>query len=569
MAKKTKEQIDKEVEEQIALLLQGYDPNLVADVSKEDLILPDDTGLTPYDIDRQAEKNNLKKYLNAEALEFVPPDGQDVSGAQPPKIDDYAPFVPAVPAAKPFPKKTLDEMVDEAMNSNIFNVRNLYDHKNREGGTSDVARVLKDIPGFVPGFSTLPPFKGQEKDTRPIGLYSGLSEPGKRIMEFKPEGPSYYPYRNELPEDKPEAPKKEDPVEKKIKEVTNELNKEEAVETAKIQADYKALARKQDALWQYAVYRAANGDTSLFDKLVGDAEARKQKRMDQEFQAAENEKNRQSQERQTANTKNEEKLAAFNSAKTKAERALQDLNDINDDVRAKWKTGNDKNAAEDALMLRKAYRAYQYALDDAEAAARKIKETYDSNGIFAKTTGDLGINLDAMKKLDFNGLYTGERNIPYTATMASAKVNSKEVSDALNSGDPNKAREVAAMLGDELERFNTNANPAMSLEEIQRIQNLFKDKIDQLNGVKAPTNNQKRHKENETELDSAKLDYADLQTAIGKLYNDPKYQKNGKQDMDAIDAEAKKLVKTYSKNHPSYPAAYTRDKGLIAPKWGN
>lgn len=495
---KTKEQIDKEVKEQIALLLQGYDPRLVADVSKEDFELPDDIRIK--DLRDQDQRDLLMNQMSAEAI-----DAADTQA----KAREKALMKLGLTDETPddfIPPKTLDEQVEEAMNSNIFNVKNLYDHKNREGGTSDVARALKDIPGFVPGFSMLPPFKGQEKDASPIGLYSGLSEPGKRIMEFQPEGPSYYPYRNELLEDKP------DPVAKKIKEVNDEIRRIEVANDTRIQADYKALARKQDALWQYAVYRAANGDTSLFDKLVGDAEARREAERNREFQAAEAEKNRQSAERQSAGARSEADRSEFVSAKKKAERALQDLNDINDSTRAKWANGS--ATSDDVLNLRRAYRAYQYALDDAEAAARKISEAYDSGDIFDKTTGDLGINLDAMKGLDFNGVYTGERNLPYTATMASNVVSSKQISDALNSADPEKAKESSLMLGNELEKFNTSHPSNMGLEEIQRIQNLFQDKIDQLNAVTAPTTNQKRRTALNKSAENEQLAWDELQPKL-------------------------------------------------------
>lgn len=494
MANKTKEQIDKEVEEQLQniknILMYQADPNI------PDFIRPDESFNNYRDTKTKAEElhDNIGLVKSLQGL-------KDWEANDPSWLSQAELF-----------KQLAD-----------FNKDNVEVQLPDDLLDSDVSRYQD-----VPSMDDLRIWEITNKyQHRPYGLKSGIASLDTDASFVG------------QPSSVPEPSEKEDPVEKKIKEVNNELNKQEAVETAKIQADYKALSQKNDALWEYAVYRAANGDSSLFDKLVGDAEARKQKRMDQEFQAAENEKNRQSQERQTDNTRNEEKLAAFNSAKTKAERALQDLNDINDTVRAKWKTGNDKNAAEDALMLRKAYRAYQNALDDAEIAARKINEAYDSNDIFAKTTGDMGIDLNALKSLDFNSLYTGERNIPYTATMASNVVSSKEVSDALNSRDPAKAGEVAAMLGDELEKFNTNHDPSMNLEEIQRIQNLLNDKIVQLNAVKPLTKNEKRKKDNTKNEENEQLDFADLKKAINALTGKPA----------KVNEKARELVRIHNQKH--------------------
>jgi hypothetical protein len=477
MAKKTKEEIDKEFDEELMklnqLLMLGTDSGI------QDFVDPDKA----LDAKQAEIQDNINLVKGLQGL-------KDWESKEP--VDpNQAELVDLFKKYADINKDSVEvNLPDDLMNSDVSDIRET------DTPSMNDLRIWEITNKYRPGYGYRSGIASLDTDTSFVGQPLSVPEPEE----------------------------KEDPVDKKIKEVTNELNKQEAIQIAKTQADYKALAQKNDALWQYAVYRAANGDASLFDKLVGDAEARKQKRMDQEFQAAENEKNRQSQAANTANTRNEEKLAAFKSARTKAERALQDLNDINDAVRAKWKTGNDKNAAEDALSLRRAYRAYQYALDDAEAAARKVNEAYDSNDIFAKTTGDMGIDLNALKSLDFNGLYTGERNIPYTATMASAKVNSKEVSDALNSSDPNKAREVAAMLGDELERFNTNANPAMSLEEVQRIQNLFKDKIDQLNGVKAPTKNQKRRSNLNKAAEDEQLAWEELQPKLNKETDNAKKQ---------------------------------------------
>lgn len=518
---KTKEEIDKEYAEELnklnQLLMLGTDSGI------EDFVVPVDN----LNQQHKELQDNIQLTKELQGLK----DWESNEGAQPSEAELVDIFKKYADINKDSVEVNLP---DDLMYSDASDAR----ESNDTPSMNDL-RIWEITNKYRPGYGYKSGIASLDTDTSFVNQPASVPEP----------------------EDKP------DPVAKKIKEVNDEIRRIEVANDTKIQADYKALARKQDALWQYAVYRAANGDTSLFDKLVGDAEARREAERNREFQAAEAEKNRQSAERQSAGARSEADRSEFVSAKKKAERALQDLNDINDSTRAKWANGS--ATSDDVLNLRRAYRAYQYALDDAEAAARKISEAYDSGDIFDKTTGDLGINLDAMKGLDFNGVYTGERNLPYTATMASNVVSSKQISDALNSADPEKAKESSLMLGNELEKFNTSHPSNMGLEEIQRIQNLFQDKIDQLNAVTAPTTNQKRHKENETELDSAKLDYADLQTAIGKLYNDPKYQKNGKQDMNAIDAKAKELVKKYSKNHPSYPAAYTRDKGLIAPKWGN
>lgn len=317
------------------------------------------------------------------------------------------------------------------------------------------------------------------------GYKGKLSAPIRQDIDISLVKGGPYPFKNEFPEE----PESVEPVHQTVKNSAPEE---------------KVNRRPFDrAMWEYAVYLAANGDTSLFQKLVGDRQT-----------AKENEKNRKETKATTEEHRAAEKASIFSDAKRKAERALQDLNDINDSTKAKWANGT--ATADDVLNLRRAYRAYQYALDDAEAAARKASEDYNSNDVFDKTTGDLGINLDAMKGLDFNKVYTGERTLPYTATMASNAISSKAINDALNSADPIKAKDAALMVSEELEKFNLNHPSSMGLEEIQKIQNAFQDTIDKLNAVKAPTKNQQRKKKLEKSAEDEELAWNELLPKLNK-----------------------------------------------------
>lgn len=472
---KTKEQIDKEVEEELMKLNQLL--TLGTDSGIQDFVDPDKT----LDAKHAEIQDNIKLAKSLQGL-------KDWEANEP--VDpNQAELVDLFKNYADVNKDSVEvNLPDDLMDSDASDI-----HETDTPSMNDL-RIWEITNKYRPGYGYKSGIASLDTDTSFVGQPASVPEPEE----------------------------KEDPVAKKVKEVNDEIRRIEVANDTRIQADYKALARKQDALWQYAVYRAANGDTSLFDKLVGDAEARREAEKNREFQAAEAEKNRQSAERQSAGARSEADRSEFVSAKKKAERALQDLNDINDSTRAKWANGS--ATSDDVLNLRRAYRAYQYALDDAEAAARKISEAYDSGDIFDKTTGDLGINLNAMKGLDFNGVYTGERNLPYTATMASNVVGSKQISDALNSADPEKAKESSLMLGNELEKFNTSHPSNMGLEEIQRIQNLFQDKIDQLNAVTAPTTNQKRRTALNKSAENEQLAWEELQPKLNRETDSAKKQ---------------------------------------------